>query len=189
MQEKVNCQFLFIFQTHLFSLFLVCLYHLKNQAIAKCWQTDCIKNQPIIFNHLCNYKSTECENRPNTDLVKEGKLLQGSIFSHCRYWQIFGTSQFHFLLLKEQAVTLKMLWHKYYQIPLHWHITALCKGWNSVFLKQWSSIAVSTPPQQSLSNDSQLRRRNNNKKDELRINSKERLLSRSNKLSLSRTNA
>lgn len=46
----------------------------------------------------------EREHRPSTDLVEEGELLQRAVLAHRRYRQVFGTSQFHFLLLKEQAV-------------------------------------------------------------------------------------
>lgn len=87
----------------------------------------------------------ESGKRTNTDLVKEGKLLQCPIFPHCRHWQIFGTSQLHLLLLKEQAVIFKMFCLKYHQIPLCWHRTAPCKGWDLFFPQQWSGIAVSHP--------------------------------------------
>lgn len=185
-QEKVNDEFPLLFQNHLFFSWSVSAT--RSQAIAKCWHTNCTQNEPI-SNHINGWKLVHrWENRPNTDLVKEWKLLQCSIFSHCCYWQIFGTSQFHFLLLKEQTVLLNTLSLKYYQIPFCGHVTTLSKGWNSVFPKEWSSIAMSSPPEQSLSNDSLSKEENTHKMDRFRKNSKEQFPCKNNELALSRAN-
>lgn len=56
--------------------------------------------------------ATQAGSQGRSHLIKEGELLQGPVLPHGRDGQVFGTSEFHFLLWREipRVSTLCIPW-------------------------------------------------------------------------------